>query len=121
MAGGLDGYNTYLDTTEVYDPRVGTWAPGARLPRPMGYMSATYIDDHILIFGKDTSFIIKDDCSVIFLGGHYYDADNNFQYDSILEYNSAGDEFHETGQMMEERGYHAISVVRYSDYSKWCR
>ena len=58
---GRDGSDGYLDldTTEVYDPSVGTWAPGARLPRPMSYLSATYIDDRVLVFGKDTLFMIQ--------------------------------------------------------------
>ena len=42
-------------------------------------------------------------------------------YDDILEYDYTGDEIREVGNMEEERGYHAISVVQYSDYSHWCQ
>ena len=51
---GRDGSDGYLDldTTEVYDPSVGTWVEaGAKLPRPMYGLRATNIDDRVLIFG----------------------------------------------------------------------
>ena len=51
MTGGYDGYED-LDTTEVYDPNVGSWTAGAKLPFKMKGMRATYIADQVLIFGE---------------------------------------------------------------------
>ena len=41
--------------------------------------------------------------------------------DTIMEYNSARDEIIEVDNMIEKRSGHAISVVLYLDYSKWCQ
>ena len=54
---------------------------------------------------------------MIFSGG--YDGSNT--YDTILQYTSAEDEFTEVDTMLEEREGHAISVVKYSDFSMWCQ
>ena len=51
MTGGLNGSN-YLDSTEVFDPSVGSWTVGARLPRRMCCLRAAYIADQVLIFGE---------------------------------------------------------------------
>ena len=52
MTGGDDGY--FLDSTEVYDPSVGSWMmTRAKLPAPMQGLRATNIDGRILLFGKD--------------------------------------------------------------------
>ena len=43
----------FLDSTEVYDPSVGSWVTtGAKLPRPMIDMRAVNIEDRVLIFGR---------------------------------------------------------------------
>ena len=50
MTGGDDGY--FLDSTEVYDPSVGSWnTTGAKLPRAMSDLRAINIDERVLIFG----------------------------------------------------------------------
>ena len=42
-----------LDSTEVYDPSVGSWViTGAKLLRPMSDLRAVNIDDRVLIFGR---------------------------------------------------------------------
>ena len=42
-----------LDSTEVYDPSVGSWVmAGAKLPGPMSDLRAVNIDDRVLIFGR---------------------------------------------------------------------
>ena len=54
VTGGYE-YNGghYLDTTETYDPLLGSWAAsGAKLPRPMSYLRAVNINDRVLIFGN---------------------------------------------------------------------
>ena len=53
----------------------------------------------------------------IFAGGY---ADQH-AYDDILEYDIMEDEFHETGNMLQARRYHAVSVVQIQDYSMWCQ
>ena len=43
----------FLDSTEVYDPSVGSWVvAGAKLPRPMARLKAINIDDRVLMFGN---------------------------------------------------------------------
>ena len=51
MTGGWDGSDRF-DTTELYDPSVGSWTYGARLPRPMSGLRAAYIAEQVLIFGE---------------------------------------------------------------------
>ena len=63
MTGGMDENYDHLDTTELYDPSVGSWTYGARLPRPMAGVRAAYIAEQVLIFGEghfilDTTIII---------------------------------------------------------------
>ena len=55
VTGGSDG--SFLDSTEVYDPSVGSWVlTGAKLPTPMGDLRAVNIDERILIFGINFLF-----------------------------------------------------------------
>ena len=51
VTGGWNGTHS-LDSTEVYDPRVGSWVTGAKLLRPMYGFRATNIDGRVLFFGK---------------------------------------------------------------------
>ena len=51
VTGGKGG-SGFLDSTELYDPSVGSWVvAGAKLPRPMTSVKAINIDDRVLIFG----------------------------------------------------------------------
>ena len=52
VTGGMDENYDHLDTTELYDPSVGSWTYGARLPRQMWGLRAVYIADQVLIFGE---------------------------------------------------------------------
>ena len=52
VSGGYDSDN--LDSTEIYDPDLGRWRPGAALPSVMSCLRATNIDNRVLIFGKLT-------------------------------------------------------------------
>ena len=55
VTGGADGSWDHSDTTETFDPLVGSWvASGAKLPRPMYYLRAVNINDRLLIFGNDS-------------------------------------------------------------------
>ena len=40
-----------LDSTETYDPSLGSWRAGAALPSPMEGPRAANIDNRVLIFG----------------------------------------------------------------------
>ena len=54
VTGGLDEGSYYLDSTETFDPLLGSWtASGAKLPRPMERIKAETINDSILLFGND--------------------------------------------------------------------
>ncbi len=52
VTGGY-GASHRLDSTETYDPMLGSWAAsGANLPRPMEGLRAANINDRVLIFGN---------------------------------------------------------------------
>ncbi len=58
VTGGYDGGTDNLDSTEIFDPLVGTWTTsGAKLPRPMRGIRA----ESTLLFGNyqfvDSPFI----------------------------------------------------------------
>ena len=40
--------------------------------------------------------------------------------DSILEYDFTDDSYTEIGTMTQARDAHAVTVVRYGDFSDWC-
>ena len=52
VTGGSFGLSNNLDSTELYNPVVGTWTTAvAKLPGPMRDLRATNINDKLLIFG----------------------------------------------------------------------
>ena len=51
VTGGWDGAEI-LDSTELYDPSMGSWSAGAKLPQPMSGLKATNIKDRVLLFGN---------------------------------------------------------------------
>ena len=54
VTGGYGDGFVLLDSTELYDPSVGSWVKASgTLPRPMCGLRATKIDGRILIFGTD--------------------------------------------------------------------
>ena len=53
VTGGKDDGGDRLDSTETFDPLVGTWtASRAKLPRPMSGLKAEIINDSLLLFGN---------------------------------------------------------------------
>ena len=52
VTGGYDESDR-LDSTELYDPSMGSWVSGAKLPRPLNSLSAASIDARIIILGTD--------------------------------------------------------------------
>ena len=55
VTGGWDGAEI-LDSTELYDPSVGSWADGAKLPQAVSGLKAININDRVLIFGNNNYF-----------------------------------------------------------------
>ena len=52
VIGGY-GIDDVLNSTEIYDPDLGSWRVGAALlPSPMADLIATSIDNRVLVFGK---------------------------------------------------------------------
>lgn len=102
VSGGhrMIGAFSYTDSTEFFDPDLGFWSAGAALPSPRQFLRATSIDNRILLFG----------------GNDWSDT----VLDTILEYDISGDSYTQIGTMTEARKWHAISVVQYADFSRWC-
>ena len=52
-ASGDSSIGVNLDTSELYDSDLGSWATsGAKLPQPKSMLTATNIDGRVLIFGN---------------------------------------------------------------------
>ena len=52
VSGGYDESDNWLDSTEIFDPRLGSWRAGAALPSPVYGLRAATIDNRVLLFGK---------------------------------------------------------------------
>ena len=52
VTGGYD-FSDYLDSTEIFDPDVGSWSARAALPSPMIDLRAASIGNRVLVFGID--------------------------------------------------------------------
>ena len=50
VSGGYTEFG-YADSTEIFDPDLGSWRAGASLPGPIGYLRSTTIDNRVLLFG----------------------------------------------------------------------
>ena len=130
VSGGSDDRSDYLDSTEIFDPSLGSWRAGAALPSPRSSLTAATIANRILLLGIDIYidivycehkvskvkgyklFIIID----ILAGG-----DNGINdFDCILEYDSTDDSYTQIGTMTQARNVHAVTVVRYGDFLEWC-
>ena len=55
VTGGRTYKVDYLDSTELYDPSLGSWRNGARLPSGRRGLRAANVDNQILLFGKNFS------------------------------------------------------------------
>ena len=47
--------------------------------------------------------------------------DKSNAFNTILEYNITGESYTQIGTMVEARYSHAVSVVKYEDFSEWCQ
>ena len=109
-----------IDSTEIYDPDFGRWTGGAALPSKRGALGATNIDGRVLLFGINIlSRMVTKGQFFILTGGKPLTKGGG-SFNAILEYDVTADSFTEIGTMTQARGYHAISVVRYEDFSKGC-
>ena len=53
VSGGYDESDNFLDSTEIFDPSLGSWRAGAALPSPVYDLRATNLDNRVLLFGND--------------------------------------------------------------------
>ena len=51
--GTTTGHGSSVDSTEIFDPSLGSWKAGAALPSPFYGLSAATIDNRVLLFGID--------------------------------------------------------------------
>ena len=59
VSGGLHDGSDYLDSTEIFDPSLGSWRAGAALPSDVLALRATNIDNRVLLFGNDIFLTFK--------------------------------------------------------------
>ena len=52
VTGGYDGFGT-LDSTEIYDPDLGSWNVAAALPGPLSSHKSVTTNNRILLVGID--------------------------------------------------------------------
>ena len=52
VSGGYDESDKWLDSTEIFDPSLGSWRAGAALPSPVYGLRAANIENRVLLFGK---------------------------------------------------------------------
>ena len=50
VSGGITG-SSPVDSTEIFDPSLGSWKAGAALPSPRRKLQVTTIDNRVLLFG----------------------------------------------------------------------
>ena len=64
VIGGYTG-SVRLDSTEIFDPDVGSWRAGAALSNPVTQTRAVTFGNRIFIFGIDITFHFKRELSII--------------------------------------------------------
>ena len=120
VMGGMG--SGFLDSTETFDPMVGSWAASAKLPQAIIGIRATNINDRVLIFGiinlDSCHKRCRDSRNIMIAGG--LDSSSNV-LDDILEYDLVEDTIIPVGHMIQARFMHAISVVKVEDYLQWCQ
>ena len=52
VTGGRSAGSDYLDSTEIYDPDLGSWRAGAALPSPRRSLKGGTIANRVLMFGN---------------------------------------------------------------------
>ena len=51
VSGGIDSDGSELDSSEIFDPSLGSWRAGAVLPSPRDSLKAATLDNRVYIFG----------------------------------------------------------------------
>ena len=89
----------------------------------MADMRATTFNNRVLVTGKLGKGGVKRWIIIflVFVGGVGNIGGVSTDFDTILEYMPDTDEWKQVGKMMEAKRSHAVSVVRFEDYSEWCK
>ena len=128
MSGGITVYNGNpgigVDSTEVY--RDNAWSFVGELPTAIWGMSATTLDNKVLLFGKIHIAYYKLIILIVFLITYIYitvsssggrDASDS---NRIQEFSPETEEWSVIGAMEETRRHNRVSVVSFVNYKKWC-
>ena len=89
----------------------------AKLPFPMYGLRVATINNRVLCFGNSRFVIKEDSLRFISSGGN---SPRGYRKD-ILEFNHESESWTGIGAMKEPKGLHAVSVVSFDDYEKWCK
>ena len=119
MTGGDDGSNK-LDTTEIYQDNVWRTVSG-KLPVPMWGMNVRTISNRLILTGKLLHRLILFIIYFLkFLGGEFMESSSYKYRRNIMEFNKQTENWEDIGNMNNKISYHAVSVVDYHQYAKWC-
>ena len=119
MTGGDDGSNK-LDTTEIYQDNVWRTVSG-KLPVPMWGMNVRTISNRLILTGKLLHRLILFIIYFLkFLGGEFMESSSYKYRTNIMEFNKQTEKWKDIGTMKNGISYHAVSVVDYHQYAKWC-
>ena len=123
VTGGLRKHRSRLASTEMLSLTPGSgWreVSSARLPRPMSYFHVIALGDRILLFGEWLHDPFKKFKSHdLITGGHDGDK-GTFHHDDILDFSKETLAWTKIGILENGRYRHAVSVVNYSDFKKFC-
>ena len=103
-------------TTEIYSNNVWKTVAGKLPYEWIHSLEVISIANRVILFGNWQKYILTIIWNAKNLGGF---ADSSAQ-NNIFEYNHTNQEWIMIGKMKEARYGHAVSVVTYSDYAKWC-
>ena len=92
----------------------------AKLPTGMMDLRATTFNNRVLVTGNFLKgFQIEYKKMYLFSGGMTH-VGGDKDFDTVLEYIPDSDAWKEVGKMKEAKRSHAVSTVRFEEYSKWC-
>ena len=92
----------------------------AKLPTGMMDLRATTFNNRVLVTGNFLKgFQIEYKKMYLFSGGMTH-VGGDKDFDTVLEYIPDSDAWKEVGKMKEAKRSHAVSTIRFEEYSKWC-
>ena len=129
VAGGYDRerlvhYNSGdLSSTEILTETAAKWKFSGQLPTPRNGLRGANIDGRILMTGNMWRLLISENCLALLYmklitkcsGG--YDGD---YLDEIVEFSPTSGEWTVLDNMMEARGFHAVSVISSNQIMNYC-